>query len=254
MSHIVACYKWVLDEADIVIKDDLSVDVTRAQGKISDFDRSAIEAAMQAASETGDEVVALTYGPESVTESFKDALSRGPEKAFWITNGTASDADGRATANALAFAVEQIGDVSLVVCAEGASDTYARQVGPRLGAVLDWPTLTSVLSFKVGQGEITAVRKLEGSLQTVRASLPAVVSVLPEEFEPKAPGLKAIMAAKKKPSEQIEASALGAKAEPLAKRASLKGYESKRKRVLFDGDPEESVAGLVEALRKEGVL
>ena len=209
---------------------------------------------MQAASETGDEVVALTYGPESVTESFKDALSRGPEKAFWITNEAAGKADSRATANALAFAVEQIGDVSLVVCAEGASDTYARQVGPRLGAALDWPTLTSVLSFKVDGDKITAVRKLEDSLQSVQVSLPAVISVLPEEFEPKAPGLKAIMAAKKKPSEQIDASTLGGKGDPIAKQSSIKGYESKRKHVLLDGNADESVAGLVEALRKEGVL
>ncbi len=50
----VACYKWVLDEADIRVLDDLSVDMSRAKGKISDFDRSAIEAAMRVVEAAGE--------------------------------------------------------------------------------------------------------------------------------------------------------------------------------------------------------
>src|SRR5690606_6347101 len=47
MSKIVACYKWVLDESDIRINSDLSVDFSKAKGKISDYDRNAIEAAVK---------------------------------------------------------------------------------------------------------------------------------------------------------------------------------------------------------------
>lgn len=75
MSTVVACYKWVVDEADIRIGDDLTVDVSRARKKISEFDRSAIEAAMHAAEEMNAQAVTLTYGSEDVKTSLKDCLS-----------------------------------------------------------------------------------------------------------------------------------------------------------------------------------
>ena len=53
-------YKWVLDEADLVVNPDLSINTSRAGHKISDYDRNAIQVAIEAAGE-GDEVVALTY-------------------------------------------------------------------------------------------------------------------------------------------------------------------------------------------------
>ena len=55
---IIACYKWVLDEADLVVNPDLSINTSRAAFKISDYDRNAIQVALEAAE--GDEVVALT--------------------------------------------------------------------------------------------------------------------------------------------------------------------------------------------------
>lgn len=255
MSKIVACYKWVADEADIRIGDDLSVDITCARSKISDFDRSAIEAAMRVSADTEAQAVTLSYGTPAVAKSMKDALSRGPAQGYWIGTEAAAKSDGRASAKALAAGVEAIGDVSLVVCAEGASDTYARQVGPRLGARLDWPVVTSVVDMSVEGNTVTVTRKLEDVTQTVQVDMPAVICVLPEGFEPKIPGLKAIMGAGKKPHTELHVEDLGVNAAPLARRTSFEGFVMSRKNLIIaEDDMAQATKELADAMRKEGVL
>lgn len=268
LQRFVACYKWVLDEADIRIADDLSVDFSHAKGKLSEFDRSAIEAAMQSyeaagGEESGIEVHSLTFGNAEVLRSFKDALSRGPIEGWAIASSAGDAADGRVTAQALAAGIKAMGDVSCVFAAEGASDTYARQVPARIAALLDWPFVSSVLELRIEDGVLFATRKLDDCLQKVQVHLPAVVSVLPEGFEPRTPGLKAVMAAGRKPTHELDASELGfcpsnAASDLLTpKRCEVSqiGYVASRKKIIFkDMSAEEAANAVATELRKEGVV
>lgn len=255
MSRVIACYKWVADEADIRINADLTVDAGRAKGKISDYDKNAIEAAVQAASSLGGKAVTLTFGTAAAKPSLKDALSRGPEEGFWINAEAAAAADGAVTAKALAAAIEKIGDYSVIFCAEGASDTYARQTAPRLAAALNLPVVTSAASVTFAGDAATVVRKLEDTLETVQVKLPAVIAVLPEANEPCIPGLKAVMAAGKKPVTEYHAADLGIDFTPKSKVTLVKGYVMNRKNILFaEGSAEDKVRELTAALRKECVL
>jgi len=255
MSKIIACYKWVADEADIKINADLSVETKKAKGKISDYDKNAIEAAVQAAAILGGKPVGLTFGTAAAKQSLKDALSRGLEEGFWINTEEAAQADGAVTAKALAAAIEKMQDYSIIFCAEGASDTYARQTAPRIGAALNLPVVTSVVSMTFNGNNLTAVRKLEDSLETVQVDLPAVIAVLPEANEPGIPGLKAVMAAGKKPVTEYSAADLKLDLARKSKVTSIKGYVMNRKNILFsEGSPEDQVRELAAALRKEGVL
>jgi len=77
MPNVIACYKWVIDEADIRINQDLSVDTSRAQSKISEYDRNTIEAAVIAAKMLNGQAMGLTFGTEKSKKSTKEALSRG---------------------------------------------------------------------------------------------------------------------------------------------------------------------------------
>jgi electron transfer flavoprotein beta subunit len=255
MFKSVACYKWVADEADIKIKSDLTVDVTKAKGKISDYDKNAIEAAVQSAKQLEGRSFGLTFGTSKAKESLKDALSRGLEEAYWINAQEADTADGNVTAKALSAALTKIGDVSLVICAEGASDTYARQTAPRIGAILDWPVITSVTELKIEGNTITAVRRLEKCSETVKTEMPAVVAVLPEANTPTVPGLKAVMAAGKKPVTELKSTDIGIDLTPKCKESSIKGYVTDRKNIIFsDGDAAQQAKELALALRKEGIL
>lgn len=255
MPKIIACYKWVADEADIRIDADLSVDLSKARGKISEYDRNAIEAAVQAAAAMGGKAVGLTFGGAKARQSLKDALSRGLEEAIYINTEEANAADGAATARALAAAIRKTEDVSLVICAEGASDTYQRQTAPRLGALLDLPVITSVSKIEISGNTLTAVRKLEDCLQTVKAELPAVVAVLPEINGAPIPGLKAVLAAGKKPVTEFSTADLGVDLKPKSQVTECKGYIMNRRNIILgEGDTADKVKALAAALRKEGVL
>ncbi len=255
MSNVIACYKWVVDEADIKINPDLSVDTSKAKGKISDYDKNAIEAAVQAASASGDQAIGLTFGSAKAQLSLKDAMSRGLASAYWISAEEAEVADGAVTAKALAAAIQKISDYRLVICAEGASDTYARQTAPRIGAYLDMPVISSVISMEITGNTLTAVRKLDDCLETVTVELPAVVAVLPEANNPTIPGLKAVLAAGKKPVTKFDGDDLGIDDRSKTKVTSLKAYATNRKNIILtEGDAADQVKALVAALRKEGVI
>ena len=254
MSVVIACYKWVIDEADLRINADLSVDSSKAKGKISDYDKNAIEASVQIAAELGGKPIGLTFGDSMSKNSLKDALSRGLEEAVWIQSEEAASADGRVTAQVMAAAIKKLENVSLIICAEGASDTYARQTAPRLGALLNLPVVTSVCNMQLQGQTLKLQRKLDDCLETVEVALPAIISVLPEVNEPTIPGLKAVMAAGKKPVTQWTGKDLGVDLQPRVQAAPLQGYVMNRKNIVLQGEPAEQVQQMVAALRKEGVL
>jgi electron transfer flavoprotein beta subunit len=255
MSKIIACYKWVADEADLKINVDLSVDISKARGKISDYDKNAIQTAVLAAKNIGGKAVSLTFGTAKAKPSLKDALSRGPEEAYWINAEEAVNTDGVVTARALAAAIKKIDDVNLVICAEGASDTYARQIAPRIGALLDWPVVTSVCKVDIDGHILTAVRKLDDCMQMVRVDMPAVMAVLPEINDAPIPGLKAVTSARKKPVTEFKAHNLGIDFTPKTEVTEMKGYVMNRKNIILnEGEAADKVKELASILRREGVL
>ena len=253
--NIIVCYKWVLDAADIKGNLDLSVDLSRAKGKISEFDRNAVEAAMRNA-QPGDEVVALTYAGPAAQKSIKDVLSRGPARACWINDPAADAADGNRTAAVLVAGIRKIGNFKLILCAEGSEDNYAHEVGPRLGALLGLPVVSNVVQLAIQGDSLQATRKLKDSMETVQVILPAVVTVLPEIYAAPIPGLKMVLEASKKPLQQLSLSDLnGGIPNSRATLVQLKGFQNTRKKVLYkQGTSQERVDGLIASLKKEGVL
>lgn len=259
MANIIVCYKWVLDEEDLKINPgDLSVDASKAKGKISEYDRNAIAAAVNIAGATGNQAVALSYGNPSVKNSLKDALSRGPSAGYWVNDQGADTADGFVTSSVLAAAISSIGSYNLIICGEGAADTYARQIGPRLGAILNLPVISCVYEMYIEGNRLIATRKLEDCLETVSVVLPAVVTVLPEICPAPIPGLKAVLDAGKKPTSEFNIASLGLDPASLAPKRTIldfKGYAADRKKQMIKGDsPAASVLQLVNKLKQEGVL
>ncbi|WP_449315980.1 electron transfer flavoprotein subunit beta/FixA family protein [Rubneribacter sp.] len=252
MADVLVGFKWVLDEADVRIGDDLSVDFGMASRKINDYDKNAIEAGRRIAEQTGGSVFGVSCGADETRKGFVDALSRGLDAGIWVK--TSGSANAAVAARAIA-AVARDRDVALVVCSEGSSDDYARQTASRTGALLDWPVATSVLSVEM-EGETALVRRrMDGCEQTVRLRLPAVVSVLPEINPAPIPGLKSVLAAKKKPVEELAAADLGIDESTGIAIEGESGYVSERKNVLVEGDSAaEKASKLVEALKREGVL
>jgi len=255
---IIVCYKWVIDEQDIKIKpDDLSLDTARAKYKISEYDRNAIEEGVLLAEKTGGSLEALTFGTSVAKQSYKDALSRGPQKVYAVIDPLAEAADAALTANVLAAAVRKIGDFDLILCGEGSSDAYNQQVGPRLAALLNVPGITFVNQIELEDDKFKVTRKLKGCLEILNLKGPAVMSVTPQINKPRIPSLKQILAAAKKPAEEFSVSDLDLASEslkPKTKLVSVKGFVMDRKRVIYkEKDAKENVAKLVESLEAENL-
>ena len=254
MGNVIACYKYVLDEADIRVNADLSVDFSNAKKKISLYDLNAIEFSSKIAKELNGKAIGLTLGAGKDTKaSSKDAMSRGLDENVYVNADTAKGTDGLVTAEILAAAVRQTEGTDLVVCGEGSTDIYARQVPSRIGAILDWPVVTAVSAVKLEGNVGTFTRVLENTVEKVKVTLPAVISVLPEIAAVPVPGLRAVMAAGKKPVLELDGGKLS-DAESGLVELSAKGYSMNRKNILLDGEVKTQAKGLVTALMKEGVL
>jgi electron transfer flavoprotein beta subunit len=258
MPKLLVCYKWVLNEQDIKIRpDDLSLDTSRAKGKISDFDRNAIEEASLIVEQQGGTVDALSYGSAAVKLSVKDVLSRGPNRLLWVGDASAEEADAYVIASVLAAAIRKHGPYDLILCGEGSSDMFYQQIPARLAALLDLPCLTFVQKLTLEGGVVTALRKLGDCTEQVSVTGPAVVSVLSEINKPRIPSLKQVLGAAKKPSEEIPIASLGLSAGELAPKAvrkSPKGFLMNRKNVVYkESDAAANVAKLVASLAAEGL-
>ncbi|MEF9971956.1 MAG: hypothetical protein RR731_06560, partial [Oscillospiraceae bacterium] len=256
--NTVACFKWVRDSQDIVIRPDLSIDLSRAGGKISEYDRNVINAASTLSKAMEGKALGLTFGDETLKPALKDALSRGLDEVYYLSDALQATADGAVTAKLLAAIIRKMPDVGVVFCAEGAEDTFARQIGPRLAACLGLPIVSSVCHFEINAGIVTAKRKLEDYYETVTVACPVVIAILPDAAEAPIPGLRAVMAAGKKPQHAVTLEDLGAEYLGLTRKTQLvleQGYLMQRKHIKFtDGDDREKVDAFLRALTKEGVL
>ena len=259
MAKILVCYKWTLDEQDIKIDaNNLSLDTSRAKYTISEYDKNAIEAAMLLQEAVGGSVDVLTFGNDSVKQSLKDVLSRGPEQAYYITDSLAEKADAFVTANIIAAAIRKVGPFDIVICGEGSSDVYNQQTAPRIATILGVPAITYVNNLKIDGDGVVATRKLSDCTEVTKVNGPAVISVLPEICKPRIPSLKQVLAASKKPSQEIKIFDLGLSNEfitPKVSRMLLSGYAMSRKNNIFkDANQSENVNQLVASLAKEGLV
>ncbi|MDR1711662.1 MAG: electron transfer flavoprotein subunit beta/FixA family protein [Propionibacteriaceae bacterium] len=253
MTDVIVGCKWVLDEADVRVQADQSVDFSLAKSKISEYDKNAIEAAVQLAQQLGGKAVGVTAGPATAKKALTEALTRGLDEAVLVDTGDAGSS-AQIAAQVLAAEARERG-AELIVVAEGSSDDYARQTPSRAGAILDWPVVTAVSGFAAAEGQLKVSRAADDAVQELTVTLPAVISVLPEACDAPIPSLKAALAAKKKPASEQSGADLGVTPVANATTTSVTGYASERQCVLVEGDSmAEKAAKLAAILKKEGVL
>lgn len=252
MPTIIACFKWVIDEAYIRRDASGGLDFSSVDYKISDYDRNAIEEAVRL--KEGGSVIGVTVGVPEATKGVKDALSRGVDQVIFIADASFKDLEPTATALLLAEAIRsRIDHYDLILCGEGSSDLYAQQVGPRLAENLGIPCLSFVQKLTLEEAQITAERRVEEGIEVVTASLPVVVTVLPEINVPRIPGVKDTLMASRKPVVTIKKEELTATAAGHLQTVSLMASRMDRTCEMFGTDAGE-IGRLVEAIRKKGVI
>ncbi|ECC8731960.1 electron transfer flavoprotein FixA [Salmonella bongori] len=252
---IMTCYKCVPDEQDIAINNaDGTLDFSKADSKISQYDLNAIEAACQLKQQLGDaQVVAMSVGGKALTNAKgrKDVLSRGPDELIVVIDDQFEQALPHHTATALAAAAQKSG-FDLLICGDGSSDLYAQQVGLLVGEALNIPAINGVSKIlSLTDSTLTVERELEDEVETLSIPLPAVIAVSTDINTPQIPSMKAILGAAKKPVQVWSPADIGLNSVPAYSVQQVAAPKQReRQRVVIEGDGEEQIAAFVENLRK----
>jgi len=204
----------------------------------------------------GIEVIALTMGPSSAQKVLREACARGADQGVLLSHKAFGGSDTLATSRVLAAAIRKIGDISLILAGEKATDGETGQTGPMTAALLDIPVITFVHRLEVNEHHIIARRLVEEGIEEIRAGLPALVTVVKDINNPPLPTIRGYILAKKQtfpvwgPADlEIGAGVLGLKGSPTR---VVKIFTPKlsRQTTFYTAEHEEQMPGAAEAVLK----
>jgi electron transfer flavoprotein beta subunit len=198
---IAVCLKRVPDTtAKIVIgTSKTGIDETGVKFVLNPYDEFAVEAAIALKEQAGaGETVVITVGGDAAQETLRTALAMGIDRAVQLKSE--GSADGLEVAKVLAAELRD-GGYDLILFGKLAVDDYNHQVGVMTAELLSLPCISGAARMTVAGGAVEAEREIEGGVEVMHASLPAVVTCDKGLNNPRLPTLKGIMAAKKKPLE-----------------------------------------------------
>jgi len=146
----------------------------------------------------------------------------------------------------------------LILCGEASLDSFSGLVGSRLAELLNLPLITSVRKLTVEENIVVAERTLEDAYETVKAKMPALITVTREINQPRIPSLMMIMKVSKKEIVTWTAADLNIQKEKIDAKIEVievLAPKTERKRVMIIGEnKEEIVVKLAKALIQEGVV
>ena len=246
MKILVPVKRVVDANVKIRVKPDGSgVDTANVKMSMNPFDENALEEALRLREAgTATEVVIVTVGSEKAAETLRAGLAMGADRAIHVKTD-APRIEPLAVAKLLK-AVIATETPELVILGKQAIDDDSNQTGQMLSALLGWPQATFASKIVIGTGNIDVTREIDGGLETLRLTLPAVVTADLRLNEPRYASLPNIMKAKKKPLDETTAETLGVDIAPRLK--VLKTTEpAGRTAGIIVGSAEELAAKLKQA-------
>jgi electron transfer flavoprotein beta subunit len=227
-----------------VKSDGSGVDIANVKMSMNPFDEIALEEAVRL-KEAGKatEVVAVSIGVAQCQETLRTGMAIGADRGILVE--TAVETEPLAVAKVLKALADKE-QPQLIILGKQAIDDDSNQTGQMLASLLGWPQATFASKVVLEEGKVTVTREVDGGLETVALSLPAVVTTDLRLNEPRYVTLPNIMKAKKKPLETIKPEDLGVDVTPRLK--TLKVVEPAKRSA---GVKVPDVATLVAKLRNE---
>ncbi|MDD0816951.1 electron transfer flavoprotein subunit beta/FixA family protein [Curvibacter sp. HBC28] len=227
-----------------VKSDNTGVDIANVKMSMNPFDEIAVEEAVRLKEKgVATEVIAVSCGVTQCQETLRTAMAIGADRAILVE--TDAELQPLAVAkllNAL-VAKEQPG---LIILGKQAIDDDANQTGQMLAALADLPQATFASKVEVAGDKVNVTREIDGGLETLSLSIPAVITTDLRLNEPRYVTLPNIMKAKKKPLEIVKPEDLGVDVSPRLK--TLKVSEPPKRGA---GIKVPDVATLVNKLKTE---
>jgi electron transfer flavoprotein beta subunit len=227
-----------------VKSDGTGVDIANVKMSMNPFDEIAVEEAMRL-KEGGKatEVIAVSCGVTQCQETLRTAMAIGADRA--ILAETDADLQPLAVAKLLK-AIADKEQPQLIILGKQAIDDDCNQTGQMLAALLGWPQATFASKLVIEDGKAIVTREVDGGLETLSLTLPAIVTTDLRLNEPRYVTLPNIMKAKKKTLDVMTPDALGVDVAPRLK--TLKVTEPAKRTA---GTMVPDVATLVAKLRNE---
>jgi electron transfer flavoprotein beta subunit len=227
-----------------VKSDGSGVDIANVKMSMNPFDEIAVEEATRL-KEAGKvtEIVAVTCGVAQAQETLRTAMAIGADRGVLVETGAEIEPLGVAKV-LQRLAVEE--QPQLIILGKQAIDDDSNQTGQMLAALLGWPQATFASKVVLEDGKVTVTREVDGGLETVALSLPAIVTTDLRLNEPRYVTLPNIMKAKKKPLTTVKPEDLGVDVTPRLKTVKV-AEPAKRSAGVKVPD----VATLVQKLRTE---
>ncbi|MFO1181407.1 electron transfer flavoprotein subunit beta/FixA family protein [Ottowia sp.] len=245
MKALVAVKRVVDYNVKVRVKGDgTGVDIANVKMSMNPFDEIAVEEAVRL-KEKGviSEVIAVSCGVAQCQETLRTAMAIGADRAILVE--TAEELQPLAVAKLLKALVDKE-QPSLVILGKQAIDDDANQTGQMLAALAELPQATFASKVEIEGEKAKVTREVDGGLETIAISLPAVVTTDLRLNEPRYVTLPNIMKAKKKPLDTVKPEDLGVDVKPHLK--TLKVSEPPKRGA---GIKVPDVATLVEKLRNE---
>jgi electron transfer flavoprotein beta subunit len=227
-----------------VKSDGTGVDIANVKMSMNPFDEIAVEEAVRL-KEKGvvTEIIAVSCGVAQCQETLRTAMAIGADRAILVE--TDVELQPLAVAKILKALVDKE-QPQLVILGKQAIDDDCNQTGQMLAALADLPQATFASKVEVADGKATVTREVDGGLETVALTLPAIITTDLRLNEPRYVTLPNIMKAKKKPLETVKPDALGVDVTPRIK--TLKVSEPPKRGA---GVKVPDVATLVAKLKNE---
>lgn len=227
-----------------VSADGKTVNTQHLKQSMNPFDEIALEEAVRL-KEAGtiDEIVVVTIGQQNSTETLRQALARGADRALLIE--TEKTYEPLNIAKILKWVVQKE-QPSLVLLGKQAIDDDCNQTGQMLAALLGWPQGTFASKLELTASNAQVLREIDAGLERIQLSLPCVVTADLRLNEPRYLSLPNIMRAKSKPIEQCLLKDLSIDLKNHLERLELQQTTSKRRGIKV-----ESVQELLKHLTHE---
>ncbi|MBO9646124.1 MAG: electron transfer flavoprotein subunit beta/FixA family protein [Pseudacidovorax sp.] len=224
--------------------DGLGVDIANVKMSMNPFDEIAVEEAVRLKEKgVATEVIAVSCGEAKCQETLRTAMAIGADRGILVE--TTEELQPLAVAKLLKALVDKE-QPSLIILGKQAIDDDANQTGQMLAALADLPQATFASKVEVEGDQAKVTREVDGGLETISLSLPAVVTTDLRLNEPRYVTLPNIMKAKKKPLDTVKPEDLGVDVKPRLK--TLKVSEPAKRGA---GVKVPDVATLVDKLKNE---
>ncbi|MEK9691853.1 MAG: electron transfer flavoprotein subunit beta/FixA family protein [Rhodospirillaceae bacterium] len=216
MKILVAVKRVVDYNVKVRVKSDKTgVELANVKMSMNPFDEIAVEEAIRLReSGTASEVVAISMGEAKCTETIRTAMAMGADRGIHVL----TDAELQPLSVAkLLVALAKKENPDLVILGKQAIDDDCSQTGQMLAALLNWPQGTFASKVAIAEKNVQVTREIDGGLETLELTLPAVITTDLRLNEPRYASLPNIMKAKKKPIEEFSPDDLGVDVTPRIK-------------------------------------